>query len=39
MVKRIKKKEAEKIEAEMDQELGLDAPKEECVEKDLRYIG
>jgi hypothetical protein len=39
MVKRIKKKDVEEIEAEMDRDLGLEAPKEEETEKELRYIG
>lgn len=38
MIKKIKKKEAEEIEAEMDKELGLDIPQEDA-EKELKYIG
>jgi len=38
MVKKIKKRDVEEIEAEMNKELGIDVPKEDT-EKELRYIG
>jgi len=39
MVKKIKRREVENIEAEMNKELGLESSKEEDIEKELKYIG